>query len=529
MISAISSKRKFERARRGEGHWGRQQLRMSGSESAPVGAMATGEDTEPQRRLSFPVMIAFGAGQAAEGIKGTAFNTFLLFFYQQVLGVSGTFTGLALAIALTFDAVTDPVAGSLSDKVRTRWGRRHPFILISAAPLGLAFFGLFNPPEGLSELALFFWLTCFATLIRGSLTFYHVPHLALGAEMAHDYNQRSTLFAFSTLFGALGGAVMAFIAYRQFFPTTEEFNPGLLNPEGYTGFSLLAGGAAIASILICVIGTRKEIPHLKTPPPAPRFSPGKVVSEMGDLFSNSSFRALFLGMLLATTSLAVEGVFGPYMGVHFWGLTTEQLSFAPLVLVFGLMLSVPLTPVFTRLFDKKKAVVILATTTIVTMNVMTVLRLLDVSWFPDNDSEWILRFYLLRVLITATIAPIIFSSLNSMFADIADEHQLETGERREGIIYSARSFTQKATGALGVIVGGAIIDVISFPSGATVGTVPDNTIWWLGFAEGPGTSIFTIIGVLFYMRYRIDRARHAAIMAELAARSTSQGAKLERA
>ena len=97
-------------------------------------------------------MAAFGVGQAAEGIKGTAFNTFLLFYYQQILGVSGLYTGLALAIALTFDAITDPVAGSLSDKVRTRWGRRHPFLLLSALPLGFAFFALFNPPGSLSQL-----------------------------------------------------------------------------------------------------------------------------------------------------------------------------------------------------------------------------------------------------------------------------------------------------------------------------------------------------------------------------------------
>jgi len=473
---------------------------------------------DEQRKLSFPVMCAFGVGQAAEGIKGTAFNTFLLFYYQQVLGVSGTFTGIALAIALVFDAITDPLAGSLSDKVRTRWGRRHPFILISAIPLGLAFLGLFNPPEGFSEFALFVWLACFATLIRGSLTFYHVPHLALGAEMAHDYNQRSTLFAFSTLFGALGGAMMAFVAYRLFFPTTEAFNPGLLNPAGYVGFSLLAAGAAVACILICVFGTRKEIPHLRTPPPSQRFTVMRVLREMGDLFRNSSFRALFLGMLLATTSLAVEGVFGPYMGVHFWGLTTERLSLVPLVVVVGLVLSVPLTPLITRALDKKRTVVVLAVLTIVNMNIMTVLRLLDVSWFPDNDSEWILRLYLLRYLIGAAIAPIIFSSLNSMFADIADEHQLETGERREGIIYSARSFTQKATGAVGVIIGGALLDIIAFPAAAKLGSVPADTIWWLGFADGPGTSVFTIIGVLFYMRYRIDRKRHAEIVAELTRR-----------
>lgn len=460
-------------------------------------------------------MGAFGIGQAAEGIKGTAFSTFLLFYYQQILGVSGTFTGLALAIALSFDAVTDPVAGSLSDKVRTRWGRRHPFLLISALPLGLAFFALFNPPADLGELGLFAWLACFATLIRTCLTFYHVPHLALGAEMAHDYNQRSTLFAFSTLFSALGGSVLAFASYRLFFPTTEVFDPGLLNPAGYSGFSLLAGSAAVLSILVCVAGTWGEIPHLRTPPPAPRFSLGKVVRELGDLFANASFRALFVGMLLATTSLAVEGVFGPYMGVHFWGLTTEQLSLLPLVLIVGLVASVPLTPLATRYLDKKRAVVFLAVLTVLNMNAMTVLRLADVSWFPDNESPWILRLMMLRYLIAASIGPIIFSTIHSMFADIADEHELETGERREGIIYSARSFTQKATGAVGVIIGGAIIDLIAFPAGAKMGSVSPDTIWWLGFAEGPGTSVFTIIGVLFYMRYRIDRQRHRQIMTEL--------------
>ena len=79
-------------------------------------------DAQPaMRRLSLPVMTAFGVGQAAEGIKSAAFNTFLLFFYQQVLGLPGTFTGIALAIALVFDAVTDPVAGSARGTDRGRF------------------------------------------------------------------------------------------------------------------------------------------------------------------------------------------------------------------------------------------------------------------------------------------------------------------------------------------------------------------------------------------------------------------------
>jgi GPH family glycoside/pentoside/hexuronide:cation symporter len=469
----------------------------------------------PPRRLTLTPMIAFGLGQTAEGIKNAAFNIFLLFFYQQVVGVSGTLTGIALGIALCFDAVTDPIAGTISDKTRTRWGRRHPFILAAALPLAIAFYFLFNPPAGLTEFEYFLWLTVFAILVRGSLTFYHVPHLALGAEMARDYNQRSTLFAFSTVFGALGGSFTGFFAYRFFFPTTPEYSPGLLNPDGYVGFGITFAIAMAVAILSCFLGTFREIPHMRQPVKVERFGLLKLGRELLDVFHNRSFRALFFGMLFSTLVLSIEGVFTPFMGVHFWGLTTEKLSFLPLAGLVGLFLSVPLTPLVTRLLDKKLAVLIPAAIAIVNGNILVVLRLIDPPWFPDNESPLILPLVMLATFNGALVAPVVFASLSSMFGDIADEHELETGERREGVIYSARSFVVKATSALGVIIGGVVLDVIAFPRGAAAGTVPENTIWTLGFIQGPATSVFTLLGLFLYLGYRLDRKRHAEIVAEL--------------
>ncbi len=273
----------------------------------------------PVRRLTLMPMIAFGVGQTAEGIKNSAFNTFVLFFYQQVVGVSGLLTGIALGIALVFDAVSDPIAGTISDKTQTRWGRRHPFMLVAAIPLALSFYLLFNPPRDVSEITSFLWLTVFAILVRGSLTFYYIPHLALGAEMARDYNQRSTLFAFSTLFGAMGGAFTGFFAYRLFFPTTPEFSPGLLNPDGYVGFGATFAIAMAVAIVSCCIGTAKEIPYLPKPLVLERFGIIKLVRELRAVFGNKSFRALFFGMLFSTLVLSIEAVFSPFMGVHFLG------------------------------------------------------------------------------------------------------------------------------------------------------------------------------------------------------------------
>ena len=119
-----------------------------------IGGTITGElrmtssSSEP-RRLAIRVMAAYGFGQFGEALVTIGFTTFLLYYYNQVLGVSGTITGIALAISLLVDAVVDPVAGSLSDRLHSRWGRRHPFILLSAIPLGGCFFLIFNPPAAL--------------------------------------------------------------------------------------------------------------------------------------------------------------------------------------------------------------------------------------------------------------------------------------------------------------------------------------------------------------------------------------------
>ena len=105
-----------------------------------------------------------------------------------------------------------------------------------------------------------------------------------------------------------------------------------------------------------------------------------------------------------------------------------------------------------------------------------------------------------------------------MFADISDEVELQTGVRREGVIYASRSFANKVTSAMGAFVGGIVLDVIAFPRGAALGSVPADTVWWLGFMEGPATSLISLTGVMFYLRYEIDRRRHAEIIAGINAR-----------
>ncbi len=468
-------------------------------------------------------MLAYGVGDIAQAIKNQGFNILLLFFYQQLVGLPGTLTGLALGIALMFDAVTDPVAGGLSDRIKGRFGRRHPMIAMAALPLAISFYFLFSPPEGLSDLTAFLWLTTFAVLVRGSLTFYHIPHLALGAEMAHDYNQRSTLFGFNALLGTLSGAVVSIVIYNVFFPPSDEFRPGLLNPEGYPAFALTAGFAMIAALAICVLGTAKEIPHLRKPEATSRFTIANLLQDMVAVFQDRNFVMVFFGSILIALIGSIEAVGQPFMGVHFWGLTTRELSYGAGAAAIAFLLGFSLIPFFTKRFDKKPSLIGLGIVAISIGNVPICLRLLDVSWFPANESPMILVIYISVIFIGASTLPILGATYNSIYADLADAHELRTGKRREGAIYSTRAFANKATGALGLFIGGIILDIVAFPENAEYGTVHPDILWNLGLFVGPATSFFSLLGVIFFFHYRIDRARHREIMQELETRRAAEG------
>jgi Na+/melibiose symporter-like transporter len=119
--------------------------------------------TSPTPPLSLRTKLAFGVGSIAEGAIYIAFNTWNFLFYNHVLGLSGTLCGLAVTISLLIDAVADPIVGSLSDRLRSRLGRRHPFLYATALPLAVTFYCLYLPPATLSGFSLFLWFTVFAT------------------------------------------------------------------------------------------------------------------------------------------------------------------------------------------------------------------------------------------------------------------------------------------------------------------------------------------------------------------------------
>ena len=144
------------------------------------------EDVNQKSKLSFSTKFFYGFGSISFGIKNNGFSYFVLFVYSSVLGLPAWMAGLALNLVLVADAITDPLVGYYSDRLRSRWGRRHPFMYAAALPVAITYFFLWTPPENLTDWQLFYYLLGCAIIIRVFITFYEIPSVSLGPELSDN-------------------------------------------------------------------------------------------------------------------------------------------------------------------------------------------------------------------------------------------------------------------------------------------------------------------------------------------------------
>ena len=155
----------------------------------------------PKRELAW-----YATGSIPGGIFALG-TSYLVFYYNQVLGIPGSLIGLAAVVISLFDALSDPIVGNISDHTRGRFGRRHPYLLLSAVPTALLFYLIWAPPSGLSPAPLMAWLLGLHVVHRLVSTFYTVPYLALGAEISSDHEERTRITTERNVYFHLGRAI----------------------------------------------------------------------------------------------------------------------------------------------------------------------------------------------------------------------------------------------------------------------------------------------------------------------------------
>ncbi|MGH8597581.1 MAG: MFS transporter, partial [Gammaproteobacteria bacterium] len=298
--------------------------------------------------------LSFGFGAIAFGVKDNGFSYFLLLFYSQVIGIDARLVGLALTTALLIDAFADPVIGYWSDNLRSRWGRRHPFMYGAALPIAATYFLLWNPPLGWSEAALFWYLLVLAVLIRVFISFYEIPSTALTPELTEDYDARSSLLSYRSYFGWTGGNAMSVFMFSVLFPlfVTAAIPNGQFNREAYETYGMIASGLILLSILVSAIGTHRNIASLKQPPPKRTLTVRTIFKEIFETLANRSFIALFVAAIFGAVAGGLSAALSFYFLTYFWEFTAEQNAMITGGVFVSAVLGATLAPIVSKTIGK---------------------------------------------------------------------------------------------------------------------------------------------------------------------------------
>ena len=460
----------------------------------------------PDVRPTVLVKLAYGLGQAAQNGGFDAAIGFVFFYYSAVLGLSGALVGAALAVSLAFDAVVDPLVGSWSDNITSRLGRRLPLMMLAVPLITVAIGLLFSPPRGLGQTALFGWLTCASVASRSAISLFNVPYVALGAEMATDYAERTRVVVYRAIAGIVAAVAVTALAFSVFFA-----HGGLQRPDGYPGFGWSVAALLFVCMTLCCLGVRRFAAGLSQPERQSGRMHDRLPGEIAEIFRNRSFRVLFVSAVVLYAATGLNASLNSHAFVFVWRLKSELIQFISYAYLTGILLGIAAAPVFQKRIEKKNVVVLGFSLLIANWLVLQGAMVFGVYW-PLGDAA------LLPMQLNSFTAGIgsglVSVAYPSMMAVAADEHEYLYRRRREGLYFAGLGFAGKAATGLGVMLAGAALDLVRFPKdvGRAASSVLSHGMQIrLVLIWGPAAAVVAVVAMAILAAYSIDRARHDEI------------------
>ena len=460
--------------------------------------------------------LATGLSAVAIAIKDNGFGVFLIFYYNQVIGMPSAWVGLAIMIALFADALIDPLIGHFGDRTNTRWGRRHPWIYASALPIALAWILIWNPPDWSHE-ALFYYLIGTAILMRAALSCNEVASTAIIPELTSDYHERTAIVRYRSLFGWASGLIMLYCAYAVFLVPSETQPVGQLNREGYENYAVAGAVVMLVSILVAAFGTHGRIARRPTnlPPKQPMLTE---LRGMFSAFGNRAFLILMLATMFAYLNQGITFAMTNYLMTYVWLLSPQALSAYPMALFIGILLAFFLVPIVAQRFGKRAAAALCALVALALGFAPYILLALGTMPPLATPANIAILFGFLALATGAGAGVIIL--IPSMLSDVIEAVQLKSGIRQEGLFFAGYFLTQKFCSGFSIMLTSQILTFSAFPAKAVQGQVPAETLWTLVGISGALIFFFTIGMAVMLMRFPFGKAEHDARLRELAGSSS---------
>jgi hypothetical protein len=474
--------------------------------------------------LTFQTKLFYGLGSVAFGVTTLSLTSAVLTPYlNRVIGLPAVWVGTAIMLTLMLDAVLDPALGQFSDRLRTKWGRRHPLMYLSAPLVALTCVVFWNSPTQWSPEKSGVFLVGMLVLMKFAVSLYEVPSSALAPELTIDYNARTSLFSYRFFFGVIGGLVMNIALYQVFL---SPANGGMLNRTGYAHYGILAAAVMALSILISAVGTHNRIPYLSKPE-ARTVPLSQVWREISATVTNPSLVVIMLSGFCSGVAGGMGTALSQYFYIELWGLNGTSVSFLAMAGVAASVTGVALAGPAARRFGKKAAMISLFGISVVADALPQGLRLLGLM--PPNSSPWVLRILLMDGFFSATLAIAGYIIITSMIADVVEDAAVQTGVRSEGLLMAANGLLPKFTSGFGVFLAGLLITTAHFPTHAAAGTVAPEIMRHMSLLYLPFATGMKVLSVLVLLFYRIDKSRHEHNLATLAEAAATAEAAIEEA
>jgi GPH family glycoside/pentoside/hexuronide:cation symporter len=467
---------------------------------------ATEPHPSPGERLPRHVLVVYALPSVSIHFAMTLMGIYFFKYATDTLRVEPALMGFLFASARLWDGLSDPIAGYLSDRTRSRWGRRRSWLAVAVLPFGLSVLMLWSPPAWLAGPEVAIWLGVALLLFYTTYTALSVPYGALGAELSLDYHDRTRVFGYRQGIGALG-LLCAVAAY--YLLLEAERSPGS-GPDARVlglGVGLFTIVFGCGSIGLLVARIRERTSHQDR-------GPQRIFGAFGDVLRNPHARRLLVVQCLHFFSIASLSLGSAFLFQHVMDLPSYAAAMLIGCFATGIVLAIPLWVALSRRFGKHRCWRV----------ALTVVGVLYLAVFFGMGAD----FADPRVLATSALFTVVLGGLqssdfvlsHSLQADAIDFDEERTDQRKEGAYLATWSFAEKCSAALAAAAIGGILQWVEYAPGAVQSADTRLAILVL-MSLVPSACHFA--GALVLRGYALDEPEHGRIRAALASRGARGG------
>ena len=440
------------------------------------------------KKLPLHVKLGFGIGDLGGNLFFTAMGFYSLIYLTDTVGIAAALAGIAILVGKFWDAVTDPMMGFISDRTRSRWGRRRPYFLFGALPLLLSMWYFFSAPDYSNNQPIgFLWAAFALCLLNTAYTVVNIPYSSLTPELTKDFKERTSLngfrFSFAVIGTILGAAVVQPIV-------SLAGNP-------HTGFSIvgLLFGFIMASTILTTFFTVREPDHQITPRPKEKF-----FATFLAVFRNKTYIRLAAVYTFNLTGITFVQTMLVYYFKYLY--QNEGTTTIAMLLLLGVaMICVPISVLVARRLGKKRTYQLALA--------ILVVSCLAIFGFGHTLG---MTFTLIVMVFAGVGIGFGYVPPYAMLPDVVEVDAIQSNSRKEGAYYGMWTFFSKIGVALAAALSGLFLGVAGFVPNIVDQT--DSTIFTIRLLIGPIPAIIFIVGILLIQKYPLDEKTYDAIIAD---------------